>query len=153
MAFLLVASYLQRLLRIGWIIGFHDFNDAFVEFTVIARCNDELRIVFLIMPWDAVDRGSCPPITLAASRLVFWNYLHSEDIMLYARSLLNRMGCYFDWGTTGAEVDGLLINLRCAPFDVLTSRDPTSLSLVSAFSGGRSDSFTRLLLRSHLVLA
>lgn len=123
----------------GWIIGFHDFNDTFVEFTVIACCSDELRVVFLIVPWKAVEPDSCPPIALAASRMVFWNYLHSEDIMLYARSLLNRSGRYFGWGPTGAEVANLLIDLRCAPVDVSTSRDPTSLSLVCVLSGGHSN--------------
>ena len=115
----------------GWIIGYHDSAHDLVEFTVLACCEQELRIVFLIVPWTQVATPT-PPLFIPAFGKLFWKYIYSAEIGLCGRALLQSCGIVEGWGPTGGLVHSLLVALRSTPFPVITVRNSPSLSLVSS---------------------
>ncbi|KAK7686653.1 hypothetical protein QCA50_010253 [Cerrena zonata] len=109
----------------GWIIGVHFETSEYVEFTLIAKFQRVLQVVFLDVPQFFVAHERSPPFTHRIDGIYHWTYLSVADVESRAREVQGITDDnILNWSVTYRSAQSNLMNLRCTSVRFFRLLDP-----------------------------
>lgn len=114
----------------GFVVGVHFEMESEVEFTVVAKYNFCLQVVFVTVPKPLIDYARCPPFTFKSNGVYYWSYLPVNSVDTGVRNLqgLNKDSPMATWTFMGVQY--ILSRLRKSPVFVIRFVDPCTVESV-----------------------